>query len=140
MQSVSINIIKLIYKNSCKGTGYIPSHYRPCPRCGGQGKGLLKDCRLCDDLCYVTEPWVQCQVCFGKGKQGNLGALSQDCTACNGFGFTKPGMGVNVYGGPGMMGPGYNPGYGGMPGYGPHGYGPGYGPHGFGPHGYGPRY
>ena len=75
-----------------------------------------------------------------------MGALSQDCSACNGIGFTKPGMGVNVYG-PGMgmgMGAGYapgmrpnmaGPGYG-MPGsippsgYGPHG-GYGYGPHGY---------
>ena len=143
-------------KNSCKGTGYIPSNYRPCPRCRGQGKGLLKDCRLCDDLCYVTEPWIQCQVCYGKGKQGNLGVLSQDCTACNGIGFTKPGMGVNMgmggYGmrpgmaGPGMAGPGYGvaPGYGaGMPGtippsvpHGGYGPGAGYGPH----YGYAPRY
>ena len=94
---------------ACKGTGYIPANYRPCPRCGGQGAGVLKDCRLCDDLCYVTEPWVQCQVCYGKGKQGNMGILSQDCTACNGIGFTKPGLGVNQgFGfahGPGMYGP-----------------------------------
>ena len=124
---------------ACKGTGYIPASYRPCPRCGGQGQGILKDCRLCDDLCYVTEPWVQCQVCYGKGKQGNLGVLSQDCTACNGIGFTKPGYGVNQpgmgFGGPGVPGPNM---------YGPHHMvGPHYmagGPHyagGFGGPGYG---
>ena len=133
------------YNYSCKGTGYIPANYRPCPRCGGQGKGILKDCRLCDDLCYVTEPWIQCQVCYGKGKQGNLGVLSQDCTACNGIGFTKPGMGVNTFGG--MQGPyggpNYGPNYGhGMP---PRNIPPSYppaGPHGYGPHpyGYAPRY
>ena len=116
---------------ACKGTGYIPAHYRPCPKCGGQGEGVLKDCRLCDDLCYVTEPWVQCQVCYGKGKQGNLGILSQDCTACNGIGFTKPGLGVNQPGygfahGPGMYGPApMGPHFGG-PGYG-FGAGPQYG-------------
>ena len=98
----------------------------------------MQDCRLCDDLCYVTEPWIQCQVCFGTGKQGNMGVLSQDCSACNGIGFTKPGMGVNVYG-PGMgMGAGFGP------GMAPHMAGPGYGipPSGYGPHagyGYGPH-
>ena len=83
---------------------------------------MLQDCRLCDDLCYVTEPWVQCQVCYGKGKQGNLGVLSQDCTACNGVGYTKPGMGINpgmgMYGmaGPGYVAPGVMPMAGPMPG------------------------
>ena len=82
---------------------------------------------------------VQCQVCYGKGKQGNLGVLSQDCTACNGIGFTKPGYGVNQpgmgFGGPGIPGPNM---------YGPHHMvGPHYmagGPHyagGFGGPGYG---
>ena len=155
MQSVNNIKLYLIYKYSCKGTGYIPSHYKPCPWCHGHGKGILKDCRLCDDLCYVTEPWVQCQVCYGKGKQGNLGALSQDSHARNGVGFTKPGMGVNTHinpgmpvywywnNYPGMAGPGYNPGY--MPGMAPTippSIPPaGYGPHGYGPHyGYPPRY
>ena len=74
---------------------------------------------------------------MGRGKQGNLGVLSQDCTACNGIGFTKPGYGVNVgmgYGGrPGIPGPG---GY----GVGPHMVPPPFGPHGYGPHvGYGPN-
>ena len=141
MQSVSFkNIIKL---NRCKGTGFIPAHYQPCPRCHGQGKGLLRDCRLCDDLCYVTEPWVQCQVCFGSGRQGHLGDLSPDCTACRGVGYTKPGMGVGGFGmpayggmplsGPGMplSGPGMYPPVG--------GYGPSYGPS-FGPGFYGPQY
>ena len=59
-----------------------------------------------------------------------MGVLSQDCTACNGIGFTKPGYGVNPgmgFGGPGIPGPGmYGP-----PHMGPHfgrpgiGYGPG---------------
>ena len=95
-------------------------------------------------LCNRT--WVQCQVCFGSGRQGHLGDLSPDCTACRGVGYTKPGMGV---GGLGMAGyggmvppvgayppvggvaPGYVPGYGapGMaPGYAP-GYAPAYPPH-----------
>ena len=52
MQSVNNNIYNI--NNSCKGTGFIPASYRPCPRCGGEGKGVLRDCRLCDDLCYVT--------------------------------------------------------------------------------------
>ena len=67
---------------------------------------MLRDCRLCDDLCYVTETWIRCQVCQGSGRQGHLGDLSPDCTACNGVGFTKPGMGVAA---------GYGMGYGGMP-------------------------
>ena len=142
-------------KNSCKGTGYIPSNYLPCPRCRGQGKGLLQDCRLCDDLCYVTESWIPCQICQGKGKQGGL--LSGDCSACNGVGYNKPGMGINLaqdaygmnrgrggYNMPGTIPPsgGYGPSGYGPSGYGPSGYGPsGYGPHGYGPHhGYGPRY
>ena len=84
----------------------------------------------------MTEPWVQCQVCYGKGKQGNMGVLSQDCTACNGIGFTRPGYGVNQgfgIGGPGVMGPGM---------MGPHHFGPGYGVHGPAPigGGYGPHY
>ena len=58
MQSVK-NIYLIFNKYSCKGTGFIPTSYRPCPRCGGAGKGIFKDCRLCDDLCYVTEPWIQ---------------------------------------------------------------------------------
>ena len=70
----------------------------PCPRCGGEGKGILRDCRLCDDLCYITEPWVQCGVCFGRGKSGHLGDLSPDCYACRGVGYTKPGYGVGVPG------------------------------------------
>ena len=67
-----------------------------------------------------------------------MGVLSQDCTACNGIGFTKPGYGVNPgmgFGGPGIPGPGM---------YGPHHMvGPHYmagGPHyagGFGGPGYG---
>ena len=77
-----------------------------------------------------------------------MGVLSQDCSACRGVGFTKPGMGVNVgmpgYGmGGGMAGPGYGQGYGqgygaGMPGVIP----PSMPPHGvYAPHyGYGPRY
>ena len=93
----------------------------------------MKDCRLCDDLCYVTEPWIQCQVCYGKGKQGNLGVLSQDCTACNGIGFTKPGYGINQppygFGQPGIPGPNKHPHHVVGPPYmggGPH-YGAGYG-------------
>ena len=74
----------------------MPAHYQPFPRCHGQGKGLLRDCRLCDDLYYVTEPWVQCQVCFESGRQGHLGDLSPDCTAYRRVGYTKPGMGVVV--------------------------------------------
>ena len=107
----------------------------PCPRCWGAGKGLLRDCRLCDDLCYVTEPWVQCQVCFGSGRQGHLGDLSPDCSACRGVGYTKPGMGVGGLGMPGyggMMQPmapaGYPPAVGMAPGYAPSGYAPGYAP------------
>ena len=135
MQSVN-HIIFNIKKYSCKGTGFIPASYRPCPRCGGEGKGILRDCRLCDDLCYVTEPWVQCQVCFGSGRQGHLGDLSPDCTACRGVGFVKPGFGMGVgvptfgapMGGPGMYPPvgGFGPGpaYGAVPPYG--GYGPAY--------------
>ena len=134
MQSVSLFIYKYIfYYHSCKGTGYIPASYKPCPRCGGQGQGVLKDCRLCDDLCYVTEPWIQCQVCLGKGKQGNMGVLSLDCTACKGIGFTKPGLGFGPQpgvfaphhmGAPhhiipphGGYGPHFNPGYGAYPHY-----------------------
>ena len=94
----------------------------------------MRDCRLCDDLCYVTEPWVQCQVCFGSGRQGHLGDLSPDCTACRGVGYVKPGFGmgagmptfggVSPMGGPGMYPPP-------MGGFGPH-YGPGLAP-GYGP-------
>ena len=77
---------------------------------------------------------------MGRGKQGNMGVLSQDCTACSGIGYTKPGMGIN----PGPMGYGPRPG---MPvpgGYGPHVVppqfgGPGYGPHHHG-YGYPPHY
>ena len=132
MQSV-INY-NIILKYRCKGTGFIPATYRPCPRCRGEGKGVLRDCRLCDDLCYVTEPWVQCQVCFGSGRQGHLGDLSPDCTACRGVGYVKPGFGMGAgmptFGGvPPMGGPGMYPppmgGYG--PSYGP-GFAPGYGP------------
>ena len=70
----------------------------------------MRDCRLCDDLCYVTEPWVQCQLCLGSGRRGHLGDLAPDCTACNGVGFVKPGMGMGMgmpmYGGaPVMAGP-----------------------------------
>ena len=59
-----------------------------------------------------------------------MGILSQDCTACNGIGFTKPGLGVNQgFGfahGPGMYGPApMGPHFGG-PGYG-FGAGPQYG-------------
>ncbi len=96
---------------------------------------MFRDCRLCDDLCYVTEPWVQCQVCFGSGRQGHLGDLSPDCTACRGVGYTKPGMGIGGFG---------MPAYGGIPPAGPvvippvGGYGPSYGPT-YGPT-YGPGY
>ena len=94
--------------------------------------------KLCDDLCYVTEPWIPCQVCHGSGKQGHLGDLSPDCTACRGVGYTKPGMGVGggfgmPYGG-GIVPPatGAFPPVGGYPpmgGYPPVGrYGPGYVP------------
>ena len=132
MQSV-INY-NIILKYRCKGTGFIPASYRPCPRCRGEGKGVLRDCRLCDDLCYVTEPWVQCQVCFGSGRQGHLGDLSPDCTACRGVGYVKPGFGMGAgmptFGGvPPMGGPGMYPPP--MGGFGPH-YGPGLAP-GYGP-------
>ena len=95
---------------------------------------------MCDDLCYVTEPWVACQVCLGSGRQGHLGDLSPDCTACRGVGFVKPGFGLGVgmptYGGASpMAGPGMYPPVG---GYGPSyvppspvypgGYAPGYVP------------
>ena len=84
----------------------------------------MKDCELCDDLCYITEPSVQWKICFGKGKQGNLVALSQNCRTFNGVVYTKPGMGVNVHinppsypmNQPGMAGPGYNQGFGPRPG------------------------
>ena len=79
---------------------------------------------------------------YGSWKTRKYGTFITRLTACNGVGYTKPGMGVN----PGMgMGYGPRPG---MGGYGPHvippqygppqpGYGPGYGA-GFGPHhGYG---
>ena len=49
---------------------------------------------------------------MGKGKQGNMGVLSQDCTACNGIGFTRPGYGVH---GPAPIGGGYGPHYGAYP-------------------------
>ena len=100
MQSVNKYYINSLYR--CKGTGFIPAHYQPCPRCRGQGRGVLRDCKLCDDLCYITEPWIACQVCGGSGKQGHLGDLSPDCTACRGVGYTKPGMGVGVGAGYGM--------------------------------------
>ena len=109
MQSVKYLLIFIINIKlySCKGTGFIPASYQPCPRCGGEGKELFKDCRLCDDLCYVTEPWIQCNVCFGKGKSGHLGVLSPDCYACRGVGYVKPGFGVGApgigaYGAPGV--------------------------------------
>ena len=88
----------------------------------------------------MTEPWVQCQVCFGSGRQGHLGDLSPDCAACRGVGYTKPGMGVGGFG---------MPGYGGMPLGGPgmyppaggYGFGPSYGPsYGPAPGYYGPAY
>ena len=80
---------------------------------------------------------------MGSGKQGNMGILSQDCTACNGVGFKKPGYGFGPQpgiGGPGMGGPGMGPGM-----YGPHYMGnmggPMYGMHGPGSYGgFGPHY
>ena len=134
MQSVihkNINNLSSLFR--CKGTGFIPATYRPCPRCGGEGKGVLRDCRLCDDLCYVTEPWVQCQVCFGRGRQGHT-ELSPDCYACRGVGFVKPGFGVGgpaygTYGAsaaPGMVPPMYPPPV--QPGFGAAPYGAGFPP------------
>ena len=69
---------------------------------------------------------LQCQVCFGSGRQGHLGDLSPDCTACRGVGFIKPGFGMGAgmatFGAvPPMVGPGMYPPVG---GYGP---GPAYG-------------
>ena len=88
---------------------------------------------------------------MGSGKQGNLGMLSQDCSACSGVGYKKPGYGFGAQpgmglgmGGPGMvpgMGPGmYGPHHMGGPMYGMHGpasyggFGPNYGGYGVGPH------
>ena len=67
-----------------------------------------------------------------------MGVLSQDCTACNGVGFKKPGYGFQ----PGIGGPGMGGMYGpdvGAPMYGTHGPAP-YGGYGAGPHygGFGP--
>ena len=75
---------------------------------------------------------------MGSGKQGNLGMLSQDCTACNGVGYKKPGYGFSPQPGMGGMAPGMGPGM-----YGPpHMGGPMYGMHGPAPYGggYGPSY
>ena len=128
----------IYYFYSCKGTGFIPASYKPCPKCGGAGKGVLRDCRLCDDLCYVTEPWVPCNVCFGKGVRGNMGEiLSPDCYNCRGVGYLKAGFGAGMpaYGtlgaspAPGMV-PGYAPGI--APAYGP-GYYPPQPPMGYAP-------
>ena len=143
MQSVKY-IYLISNKYSCKGTGFIPASYRPCPRCGGAGKGVFKDCRFCDDLCYVTEPWIQCTVCYGKGKNGNMGMLSPDCYACRGIGYVKPGFGVGAPGigafgapgmapafGPGMYPPPVQPAYGAFGAYGAYGapaYNPGFAP------------
>ena len=62
----------------------------------------------------MTEPWIQCNVCYGKGKSGHLGVLSPDCYACRGIGYVKPGFGAGA--------PGIGPGYGiGAPGIGAYG-------------------
>ena len=89
-------LIKLLFF-SCNGTGMIPSHYLRCPKCGGQGEGLLKDCHLCDDLCYVTEPYVPCPRCRGSGDNSRVGIL--DCAVCHGAGFirsSQAGMGMGM--------------------------------------------
>ena len=79
---------------------------------------------------------MRCQICNGSGRQGHLGDLSPDCTACRGVGYTKPGMGVGGFGMPaygavppvGMYPPagGFGPSYGPGPAYGPSYGGPGY--------------
>ena len=89
-------------------------------------------------MCYVTEPWVPCNVCFGKGVRGNMGEiLSPDCYNCRGVGYLKAGVGAGMpaYGtfgaspAPGMIpgvAPGFGPGY--YPPQPPMGYAPTYMP------------
>lgn len=75
----------------------IPANYYRCPRCGGEGKGLLRDCKLCDDMCYVTEPYVPCSRCGGSGDRTRIGIL--DCPLCHGAGFhraSQVGMGMGM--------------------------------------------
>ena len=67
---------------------------------------------------------MQCQVCFGSGRQGHLGDLSPDCSACRGVGFVKPGFGMGVgvptFGGVApMAGPGMYPPVAPVGGFGP---------------------
>ena len=75
----------------------IPAHFLKCPRCYGEGKGLLRDCKLCDDLCYVTEPYYPCPRCGGSGDNSRVGIL--DCAVCNGAGYirgSQMGMGMGM--------------------------------------------